>query len=102
MINSSLESPNQDKSNGDKSRFIALRKMILLPFDSSRLGNSKELLIIFLQLLDAEKLSKMFSTDCTVNINQETTSVKDGQWFYFVRLSLIQVNSGLCKTGSQS
>ncbi|CAB4434473.1 unnamed protein product [Rhizophagus irregularis] len=57
----------------DKSRFIAPRKMILPPSDSSQLGDSKELLIIFLQLLDVEKLSKMFSS--TVNINQETTPV---------------------------
>ncbi|PKY55414.1 hypothetical protein RhiirA4_474853 [Rhizophagus irregularis] len=51
------------------SRSIAPRKIILLPFDSSRLCNSKELLIIFLQSLDAEKLSKTFSG--AVNVNQE-------------------------------
>ncbi|PKY21648.1 hypothetical protein RhiirB3_435304 [Rhizophagus irregularis] len=48
MINSSLESPNRDELNG---------------------SDSKELLIIFLQLLDAKKLSKTFSS--AVNVNQE-------------------------------
>ncbi|CAB4414626.1 unnamed protein product [Rhizophagus irregularis] len=69
MINSSLESPNRDESNGDKSRSIAPRKMILPPFDSSRLGDSNELLIIFSQSLDADKLSKTFSG--AINVNQE-------------------------------
>ncbi|CAB4413042.1 unnamed protein product [Rhizophagus irregularis] len=41
--------------------------MILPPFDSPRLDDSKELLIIFLQSLDAAKLSKTFSG--TVNFS---------------------------------
>ncbi|PKK57890.1 hypothetical protein RhiirC2_797226 [Rhizophagus irregularis] len=40
----------------DSCDVFASRKMILPPFDSSRLGDSKELLIISLQLLDAKKL----------------------------------------------
>ncbi|CAB4439229.1 unnamed protein product [Rhizophagus irregularis] len=56
------------ETNRMVSRSITPRKMILPPFDSSRLGDSKELLIIFLQSLDAEKLSKTFSG--AVNINQ--------------------------------
>ncbi|CAB4406017.1 unnamed protein product [Rhizophagus irregularis] len=69
MINSSLESSNRDESNGGMSRSIVPRKMILPPFDSSRLDDSKELLIIFLQSLEAEKLSKTFSG--AINVNQE-------------------------------
>ena len=53
----------------NNSANIDPRETILPPFDSSRLDDSKELLIIFLQSLDAEKLSKTFSG--AVNVNQE-------------------------------